>query len=418
MKILILSLTSLPAGSYHKKFLFHLFKYLKKNHKVGIVSNNGLAEGRSKLPVKTLKQTILSNWDIVLVQENISLLKSRKMLQGLNKPIIFFSHDTTPDNQPILMDNLVKVVATHKSPLREWIWPTLAVNKPYLEDTLSENYQAKDYGKDGPFKILIAHNSHDLGLLNLKSFTYFVNYYLLDHEVTLLLESRIRVRQNTGFVNRNVKIVSRSDFDAREILNFDLVIASESDCIASMLYGVPTIVAGPKGFGGFVTENDIEEHLNFGFTGRLGGELGEIIPYWVLVDEFDLFKENQKKTLANAAKIKKRLSELLNPETIFPIIEADIIKTSMMSSSVDGNSILVLRPWIQFSGIESNQEFIIQNSGGVQIGLISVAEKSILDLCDGSKSISQIAKLTNTSTQELVPFCIDLWFQNIVMMKV
>ncbi|WP_026808945.1 hypothetical protein [Arenibacter latericius] len=56
--------------------------------------------------------------------------------------------------------------------------------------------------------------------------------------------------------------------------------------------GIPTIVIGPYGLGGWVTPDNIEYLIRDNFKGRPGGHLYEPVPLAVLVDEFLEIKEN------------------------------------------------------------------------------------------------------------------------------
>lgn len=98
----------------------------------------------------------------------------------------------------------------------------------------------------------------------------------------------IRVTSSPKFVHKildmNVKPVRISRLDEC-IRDSDLIIGNGLIILLSILACKPAIVVGEYGYGGLIDDNQIEKQYGFSFSGRIGGEFGEIIPQRLLFDD-------------------------------------------------------------------------------------------------------------------------------------
>jgi len=120
----------------------------------------------------------------------------------------------------------------------------------------------------------------------------------------------------TYLVNKHIKFVVHQQNTEEWLDKSDLVIGSGLVAYEAILRAKKTIVVGEKGYGGLVTETNLEYHLSNFFQGRNGGKFDEYIPLQLLWNAIMV-------EAPDTQKIMKKLSALqaLNEKKLISLIE-------------------------------------------------------------------------------------------------
>ena len=99
--------------------------------------------------------------------------------------------------------------------------------------------------------------------------------------------------------NSNIKVIVANDTALIDNLinQADLVIGSGLAILKGVYYQTPAIVVGEYGFGRLLTEENVEQHFNSFFRGRLGAQKNEIILNHLLSYEITTFFEQSSDTI-------------------------------------------------------------------------------------------------------------------------
>lgn len=120
--------------------------------------------------------------------------------------------------------------------------------------------------KQGIVNVLIDLNNINYLLSILPSLNELTNIYF-----TILADSKYK-----ELINQNIQIKPKNKIAI--LSDYDIVIANQMTAASAIMEGIKCIVIGDKGYGGIITENNIEDLYNIYFNGRMGGYLNEIIP--------------------------------------------------------------------------------------------------------------------------------------------
>lgn len=92
--------------------------------------------------------------------------------------------------------------------------------------------------------------------------------------------------------------------------NHQVVIARGIFAQLACGYMANVIVVGERGYGGNVTVSTVEDHLQHGFAGRLGGYIGEFIPDGFVLKEIDELRKKRKANIEARVAVYEKLSVL------------------------------------------------------------------------------------------------------------
>lgn len=120
--------------------------------------------------------------------------------------------------------------------------------------------------KQGIVNVLIDLNNINYLLSILPSLNELTNIYF-----TILADSKYK-----ELINQNIQIKPKNKIG--RLSDYDIVIANQMTAVSAIMEGIKCIVIGDKGYGGIITENNIEDQYNIYFNGRMGGYINEIIP--------------------------------------------------------------------------------------------------------------------------------------------
>jgi hypothetical protein len=185
----------------------------------------------------------------------------------------------------------------------------------------------------------------------------------------------------------------------------------------SLSYETPTVVIGPRGYGSILSEKNIYEHVKWNFQGRIGGEIGEEIPYWILFDDFESFEKRKKEIKESTKSIANRVRTRFDHVKIFTKIQNELLNLKRLDKKIKSNNGL-LKPKlckdIKVMGSPEEGIFYLLRGNSFIVGTISDYEKQIIKKCNGDTSLTIIRKATNIPGKEITEFVTELWRNKII----
>jgi hypothetical protein len=100
-----------------------------------------------------------------------------------------------------------------------------------------------------------------------------------------------------NYINEHIKLIKRVlGIGINISLETDVIITYGPGAIHFIKQGIPVVIAGPYGFGGWVTPGTLPFLLKNAFLGRAGGAMGEKIPIEIFAHELLSIKECKELT--------------------------------------------------------------------------------------------------------------------------
>ncbi|MBE0674327.1 MAG: hypothetical protein IH591_06665 [Bacteroidales bacterium] len=265
MKVLIICEAK---DNYEKYFLTSIYGILRnRNHLVSVISK------------KEIATTNVSDFSIILIY---SLLPSGyffRVINNLHIPKILICEESNLykfSNYDLSIFNKILIIKDTNG--RKWnnYLPDSAIeylNIPFITNenkALRENRNIK--------KILVAFRGNYQKELLVR----------VAPVLNSLSHHDIFVTGNRKFVQKildiNITPISWSKLE-ESIKDSDLVIGNGFIIMLSILSGKPAIVVGEYGLGGLINHEKIKKQYDCSFSGRIGGEFGELIPPRLLSDD-------------------------------------------------------------------------------------------------------------------------------------
>jgi hypothetical protein len=98
-----------------------------------------------------------------------------------------------------------------------------------------------------------------------------------------------------NYSNEHILFIHNDDVETHgESISTNLVITYGPGAIHFLKQGLPVVIAGPSGLGGWVTEDNISFLIRDAFMGRPGGSVGESIPTSIFIHELLSIKESKR----------------------------------------------------------------------------------------------------------------------------
>jgi hypothetical protein len=400
MRILFFLPKKTSRKDYTAEFTQHLYSFLKKKHIVTTTKN-----GSAKWNL----------WDLILVQDGHSLVQLKKKLKKSDVPVIFFSHNNSWQFPPFVFRNLIKVFSFNYSSM-SFINPEIVqfIPRPIFAEKKNLKVENKDSTK---INVLYYYEDNEINSRVLPSIIHFANINHKDMRLTILM-NRNYINIAKCWVNSTISIKEISAFPGELNSGYDLVYGSGVRCLVSLLLGIPTVVVGVRGYGGLVDSENIEEHLKSNFQGRIGGEIAEEIPYWILSDQFSGFISSKDEIRKSALFLAGLVAKSCHPKTIFLQIENELYHLNRLVKKIKTNGVLSLQPKVM-SGIYIAKSltdgiYDIVNRGGLIVGNISQDEKIIIEKCNGANTVSALGKATGHKSEIIRKFILELWHNKVI----
>lgn len=404
------------------KIYNHISKFAKKIGLIKSLTPNKFNKNPNGVLLNGFNKIEEDHWDIIIVNSFQNLLKTSKRIK--NKPIIYLSINNKKEQQCYNLSNLQKIIVTDLvfdpsfwgfSP--EFVY--FANISPYRIGNWTRQELPINLNPLGNILFFITEEDRNLKLARIV--IRALNFFPLA-ELTII-GSKTDTELLMPIANQNIYFAT-NNFDIENLLKkTDLVIASGHEAIFSVIKGIKTIVLGPKGFGGLVTESNIHDFIKIKFGGRIGGVLGELIPIELL-----LYEIQYALNLLDEKPLRQDLS--IFQDYLYNEIERWELELEQTLKSVYKVNYLVTIKRIEKLLIKASQSIVLQDSGkgdlfitdqntGKQLGVLEKDEISIFKSCIPETSVSSILDShKNFSHDEIIDFIIELWFNKIIHLRI
>lgn len=209
----------------------------------------------------------------------------------------------------------------------------------------------------------------------------------------------------------------------------NILLGSQSIAINALLNQIPVIVIGSHGFGGLVTDDNIQNFTESGFWGRIGGSLKEKIPVAAILYEIqyvlDLLNFNHHKPLHLLSSnhidlLAKAFVENGAKDMIDKIISSSQQLCRFLTNKED---FLQLNPLIPCcisieEGLGNNdcEKLLINANTNKILAVVGTDEMNIIKLCNGKNTVREIlSKNESADEEEIINFIHDLWRAKIII---
>lgn len=415
MKIIFV-ITKEIWDEYLVDFSTKLIEFLKTRHQLAILTNENV---ELTIDQYKLQDINLSEWDLVIVQDSVSQGWIAEAVEKTETPIIFFSHNEHWKLQPILSKNLLKVFCFYNGKVicipKEMVQH---IDRPIFGGSGKNKVECRltTESVNKKTKVIHFHQSNDFDLIIAKSVIDLANASL-DLELDVIAEKGVRDLLKP-LCNRNVTLIDSQLWNDDSLIGYPLAITSGSYALKTLFYNVPTIVVGKTGFGGLVKSETLAEHLRWRFSGRFGGEIDEVTPYWILYDEVQVFKTDLNYILKDTGKISCYIRDKFDPVRTFAFLESqmdDLVADLKTAFSKKPHTLkpVVLKD-IKIEKTSKENTYLMFRDNNKIVGIISSEEIAIIQQLAGEKSIKQIAEANEMDVEDIAEFVRDLWYQKVI----
>lgn len=399
MKILFF-LSRKVSSEYSSDFMLNLHDHLREHHVVKIEH--------------TANKVAWSDWDMILTNTSRSLLKVERKVADTNIPVVFISCEDQWGHKPFEFRNLLKVFSLHHG-IYDFISPEIIsyLHKPVL---LSAKKKSRSKNKKDSATKILFFASDDPHARDLAAVIQFANSHSEIFNFTILVNKE-RLDTINHWINPTVILKDSHAFSTELRENYDLAFASGYACTVCLVCGLTTMVVGRRGYGGLVTSSNLNEFIISNFQGRIGGEIGEDVPYWILNDEMENFLLGKEETDNDTEHLARTCANIYAPQQAFDHIEKELISLFRLVGKIDSPA-EQLRPIVSpgMQIIRSNQSLYLTKNGGRFLASISDAEKVVIEQCNGVNTLAVISKMLQVDPQEMGAFITELWFNKIVLL--
>jgi|GEM_PF-6680610 hypothetical protein len=220
---------------------------------------------------------------------------------------------------------------------------------------------------------------------------------LSNYEISVIGDSRFTRK----ILNMNIRIVSKASL-TESIRSSDIVIGNSFNMLFSVLLGKPAIVVGETGFGGLITPERILKQYNCFFSGRIGGDYGELIPAALLLEDIYTISEMQDQeinTLITSNLESMQHQSLICEERLNGIIEKIHRDHSKVREDITECKLVAVNDY-SYSRLGNDEVLVSVAWNNHAIGLIDETEFSIIQQYRSGAAVSDAIKEGKLSVNE------------------
>jgi hypothetical protein len=355
------------------------------------------------------------DWDLVITHDAHTLNEVDKYLLNYFTPVIHIVFDKLWQEQPFVCKNLIRVLNFSET------------NKTFgLPDEIISNikrpvFEAQSSGRrQGPVNDAFKNNAplraiHFLDgksdveltktLIRYVNPVPFLNLTIISSSpATSVLET---------ICNENISLNSSDGLTNDAISDFDLAITSGVHAIKALTLGVPTILFGPRGLGGLVNSKRIGDHVQWHFDGRVGGEIGELIPSSIFWAEINNLHANYSQIKSDTVEASSVLKRMLDPHRLLAQVEEEMQASLAMFKSVVSEEFYTLRPChvkdVRVVPSTAQDVFILLNKMNKMVRALSGAESQFLRQCSGERAVHELLSDNETEADAQKGLLMELW---------
>jgi hypothetical protein len=220
---------------------------------------------------------------------------------------------------------------------------------------------------------------------------------LSNYEISVIGDSRFTRK----ILNMNIRTVSKVSL-IENIRSSDLVIGNGFNILFSILSGKPSIVVGESGFGGLITPGKIVQQYNCFFSGRIGGEYGELVPAALLLDDIYTISEmpdQEINALITGNLESMQHQSLICEERLNGIIEKVYRDHSKVRGDLTRCKLVAVNDFV-YSRLDNGEILVSVTGNNHAIGLIDETEFNIIQQYRSGVLVSDAIKEGRPSVTE------------------
>ena len=209
----------------------------------------------------------------------------------------------------------------------------------------------------------------------------------------------------------------------------NILLASESIAINGLLNQIPVIIIGNHGFGGLVTDDNIQNFIVSGFRGRIGGAVKERIPVASIVYEIQYvlslleFSYNKPFHLLSIESMNLLVKAFVENGSIDKVEKIVFANQQLCDSLANKQDLLNLKPFLSSCvyieeglGNDDSEKLLINANINKILAVVGADEMNIINRCNGKNTIQEIIIKTDLfEEEEVINFINELWQAKIIL---
>jgi hypothetical protein len=376
-----------------------------------------------ELPIVCMKyneKEISTDWDIIVIQNNETLLYANHIIRNLgNIPHVFISHSSLPNDQVVPYCQLYRVIKIADTIDHGWGVPDSLfdviynpVNMPgFMPYTCKEN---------PPYNILLVSRLDPDRIELVRDIISALNH-LPDYRLHVVGGGLAYLLKSIS--NKNIVFEGQHIEVDHFFKQADIVIGSGRTAVEGMSHSKPVIIAGLRGLGGLITTENYERFRNKMFSGRYKGKLNERIPREGLITSILAAQKNGK--LADiVCQNHQNVDQDFGLDKIATQFERLLFRVVTLHHQIhDDAEILNLKPLFNsnceiFRNGDDNSFEMYRIDSGQYLGYMDKRGRALVAKFDGETVLEDCARKAGLKSgddlSEFIRITREFWYQKII----